>query len=253
MRTPTYDTSKQYLMTTHPHGMLCCGVFNGCARAEPEFKFTGECSTLLPGLKFVLCFAPAVGWFPVHSELYGKHITDASAATVRKVLKSGYSAAICPGGFSESVYTGADLDHDYAYLAGRVGFIKLAIEHGIDIAPMYTFGMNGMYQTSDYKRHERSVWSQSSGLPALLPWGWMGTSVPSSEEICTVQLDPFPSSRYTLDQIEECSRDYAAYIEACFEAYKPCLPSHAHRRLLFIGKDVTPEQVLSRQPSASRL
>ena len=50
-----------------------------------------------------------------------------------------------PGGFSEAVYTGASKDYDHAYLAGRGGFLKLAIERGIDVAPIYGFGVASAY------------------------------------------------------------------------------------------------------------
>mmetsp|Transcript_49823 Transcript_49823/g.131412 ORF Transcript_49823/g.131412 Transcript_49823/m.131412 type:complete len:359 (-) Transcript_49823:454-1530(-) len=242
-----YDPSKTYLMTTHPHGILCCGVFNACARAEPEFKNTGVCQSILPGLRFTLCFAPAVQWYPLHGEMYGKYCTDASAATVKKVLDSGMSAAICPGGFSEAVYTGASRDYDHAYLDGRMGFIKVAIEKGVDIAPMYTFGMYDMYETVDGHRHKRSVMAQNSGLPMVVWAGKMLSSVPNSEEIATVVFDAFPASQYDLSELEQASRDYIAYIKSCFDEYKHILPSQSHRRLLIIGKDTDEASAIARE------
>merc|ERR1712216_825717 len=32
-----YDAKKKYMVTAHPHGMLCDGLFNAAARAEPDF------------------------------------------------------------------------------------------------------------------------------------------------------------------------------------------------------------------------
>ena len=42
--------------------------------------------------------------YPVHGEMYGSFCADSSAATVRSVLQSGLSAAICPG-------TALNVDH----------------------------------------------------------------------------------------------------------------------------------------------
>ena len=79
--------------------------------------------------------------------LFEERATDASAASVRRVLKAGLTPAIIPGGFSEAVYTNAHPTEEYAYLADRTGFVRLAIEHGVDIIPAYSYGLNDMYTT----------------------------------------------------------------------------------------------------------
>jgi hypothetical protein len=243
-RTP-YDPEKKYILAAHPHGMLCDGIFNGCARAEPNFKVDGRFEKLAPGVRGTLCFAPAVQSYPLYGELCGKHCTDSSAGTVRKTLAQGYTPVVCPGGFSEAVYTGASPDYDYAFLAGRVGFLKIAIEQGVDVIPYYTFGLADMYRGFAHKRHERAVWSQDSGLPGVLPFGKYWSTVPLTEEYCTVGFEPFPTSKYTVDMLEVCASDYAAYLTACFEEYKHCQPGQAHKRLAFVGKDINEEAALA--------
>ena len=163
----------------------------------------------------------------------GKYITDASAKTVRKILAKGESVLLVPGGFGESVYTGASKDYDHVYLAGRVGFLKLAIERGIDVAPVYGFGVASAYSglhMFEGSRHRRAVLSQTTGLPCVLPFGKFGSSVPYDESYVTVLLDPFPTSKYSLDQLEQCSQDYVAYLQRCFDAYKGCKASEAHKK-----------------------
>ena len=112
----------------------------------PESKTRGIMG-VLPGMGPVwMCVAPAARWYPLWVETGGKYITDASAKTVRKILtKGGESVLLLPGGFSEAVYIGASKGYDHAYLAGRVGFLKLAIERGIDVAPVYGFGLASAY------------------------------------------------------------------------------------------------------------
>ena len=87
---------------------------------------------LIDGLNLVMCMAPAVQWYPLYGELFHSRATDASARTIRKILsETSYTPAVIPGGFSEAVYTNADAEVEYAYIAERHGFIKLAIEHKV--------------------------------------------------------------------------------------------------------------------------
>ena len=247
MRQKAYDPSKQYLVACHPHGLFLENLTN-VARGSPEFKTRGIV-TAFPGLGPVsFCFAPAVRWLPLYAEMCGgKYITDASAKTVRKILAKGESVLLVPGGFGESVYTGASKDYDHVYLAGRVGFLKLAIERGIDVAPVYGFGVASAYSglhMFEGSRHRRAVLSQTTGLPCVLPFGKFGSSVPYDESYVTVLLDPFPTSKYSLDQLEQCSQDYVAYLQRCFDAYKGCKASEAHKELLVVGEHVDHDMAL---------
>ena len=87
--------NAQYLVAAHPHGILNYGWFNLIARY-------GQLA-LVDGLRLVMCMAPAVQWYPVYGEIFEERATDASAASVRRVLRAGLSPAIIPGGFSEAV------------------------------------------------------------------------------------------------------------------------------------------------------
>jgi hypothetical protein len=255
MRQKAYETSKQYVVACHPHGFLAENIQNLSARGCPEFNTTGIIA-VLPGLGPVsCCFAPAVTWYPLYAEAGGKYFMDASAKTVRKILAKGESVLLVPGGFSEAVYTGASENYDHAYLAGRGGFLKLAIERGIDVAPVYGFGVASAYSglhIFEGSRHWRAVMSQRTGLPGLLPFGKFGSAVPYDESYVTVLLDPFPTSKYSLDQLEQCSQDYAAYLQRCFDAYKGCKASEAHKELLVVGEHVDHDMALEKK-SQSRL
>ena len=256
MRRKAYDPSKQYIVAIHPHGFMGENMANIVARGCPELKTRGIMG-VLPGMGPVwMCVAPAARWYPLWVETGGKYITDASAKTVRKILtKGGESVLLLPGGFSEAVYIGASKDYDHAYLVGRVGFLKLAIERGIDVAPVYGFGVASAYSglhMFEGSRHWRAVMCQATGLPGVLPFGKFGSAVPYDESYVTALLDPFPTSKYSLDQLEQCSQDYAAYLQRCFDAYKGCKASEAHKELLVVGEHVDHDMALEKK-SQSKL
>jgi len=246
-RTPL-DPSKQYLIAMHPHGLLCCGMFNVIARAEPNFQDKGF-ETIFSGggtIKPILCVAKELQVLPVYGEVYRDRVTDGSANKVRAVLQKGLSPAVCPGGRSEACYSGASSTHEFAWLEGRKGFIKVAIEAGVDIIPLYTFGLDKMYKTFDHGRYWRALNSQAIGLP-LVGWaGRYGSCVPLSEESISVAMEPFPTSKYSLDEVDQALRDYSIYLQRGYEEYKHLLPSEKDRQLVVIGNGVTPEMALMR-------
>lgn len=224
--------NRQYLVASHPHGILNYGWWNLITRFGA--------ASLLDGLSLVMCMAPAVQWYPIYGEIFGDRATDASAATVRRVLESGLSPAIIPGGFSEAVYTNASPDYEYAYLAERTGFVRLAIEYGVDIIPTYSYGLNDMYTTWGWKRHWRAVKAQAWGLPLLSWWGPCPLSnIPHHESVTVATFDPFPASSYTVAQLPEAHADYCAHLKACFDSRKAECGA-AHKELVFIGKHLPP-------------
>ena len=242
-QTKPYDRTRRYVLAAHPHGILNYGWWNLIARFGVK--------PLLDGLELVMCMAPAVQWYPIYGEIFEDRAADASATTVRRVLAAGMTPALIPGGFSEAVYTAASPDEEYAYLAERSGFVKLAIEHGVDIIPSYTYGLNDMYHTVDTARHWRAVKAQASGLPLVLWWGpWLFNNVPATEDVTVATFDPFPASKYTLDELPEAHAAYLAYLKQCFDSRKAECGA-AHKELRFIGKHTTPAQAAAAAAAAT--
>lgn len=73
---------------------------------------------------------------------------DANGNTANIALKNNYSLLIFIGGEKEQLMTKPN-EHKI-YLKNRKGFIKLAIEYGANLIPMYSYGENELYLTSDF-------------------------------------------------------------------------------------------------------
>jgi len=175
-------------------------------------------------------------------------LSDASRATIVRILrKTTFSPALIPGGFAEAVYTNAQPDLEFSYIKERSGFIKLAIEEKVDIIVTYSFGLNDMYHTLNWRRHERAKLAQTTSLPLLWWWGAAGPvfgspicgNVPLTESVVVCTFDPFPTSQYTLDQVEQAHTDYMAYLKECFDSRK-AEAGYGHKELYFIGKNTRP-------------
>lgn len=231
---------QRYLFTIHPHSVLADGWHSIIARNVDSFD--SHAATPGPpkvGRRISLCFAPIIQHVPVHQEMYRDKCGAADKKAITKWWNSDEKTdpALIPGGFAESVF--ADANHEgieYSYLKDRKGFIRICIEEGKDIVPMYTYGSTRMYNNTKILRGVRARFSQAYFLPVVLPIGWMGTSMPLTDNTTTVVFKPFPCSKYTLDQLDQCHQDYLAHLKFYFDKHKAeC--GYPDDELKFIGND----------------
>jgi len=109
-----------------------------------------------------LCFAPIIKHVPVHQEMYRDKCGSADKKEITKWWNTpDIDPALIPGGFAESVFASAyDDKYEYSYLKDRKGFIRIAVEAGKDIVPVYTFRSTRMYNNPRVLRGWRARFSQ---------------------------------------------------------------------------------------------
>jgi len=73
---------------------------------------------------------------------------DASRKNAMAILRKGCSLYILPGGELEQMLTREGEHH--VYLKTRKGFCKLALEYGVALVPVYSFGETDMYTTYSF-------------------------------------------------------------------------------------------------------
>lgn len=126
-----------YMFTAHPHGVIplgiCLNIGTNASDVDklfPQIQFRGvavSCCYIIPFYRD-LCLA-----------LGG---TDCRAATIRNVLRHGCSPVVVPGGADESLLSRTNQNQ---ILVKHKGFIRIAIQEGISIVPMYSFGENNTW------------------------------------------------------------------------------------------------------------
>ena len=142
---------NQYLFAAHPHGVLPFGIClnigtNACDidKLFPQIQFRGvavSCCYIIPFYRD-MCLA-----------LGG---TDCRASTIRNCIHHGCSPLVVPGGAEESLLSHSHQNH---ILVKHKGFIRIAIEEGIPIVPMYSFGENNIWPIP--KDKEPNQWINS--------------------------------------------------------------------------------------------
>ncbi|XP_028655954.2 2-acylglycerol O-acyltransferase 2 [Erpetoichthys calabaricus] len=151
IKTADLDPSQNYILGFHPHGILVAGAFvNFCTEA------TGF-SVLFPGVTPYLLMLPL--WF--RAPFFRDYImcgglipSDKDSATYLLENKQGGSAVVIAiGGAPESL--DARPGAFTLLLKNRKGFVRLAIEKGAHLVPIFSFGENEVF---DQVENPRGTW-----------------------------------------------------------------------------------------------
>eukprot|EP00927_Polykrikos_kofoidii_P077811 TRINITY_DN74717_c0_g1_i1.p1 TRINITY_DN74717_c0_g1~~TRINITY_DN74717_c0_g1_i1.p1 ORF type:complete len:380 (-),score=51.73 TRINITY_DN74717_c0_g1_i1:220-1359(-) len=236
---------KRYLWCSHPHGVLADGWHSIIAANVDSFAADGNGPTDIHR-KTKLCFAPIIQHVPVHQEMYRELCGAADKKSVMDCWKTDADPVLIPGGFAESVFASAGTkDVEYSYIKDRRGFIRICIEAGKDIVPMYGFRTSRMYHNPSILRGWRAQFSQHYFIAMVLPMGWLGTAMPLTDKTTTVIFPPFEASRYSLSQIGEAHEAYMAHLKHHFDANKAAYGMR-DVKLEFIGNDFVDDDVIAR-------
>lgn len=135
---PAPDPSGKYVFAMYPHGVYgVCRAFSGGVRAW---------RALYPGIfarwgSFgAAFFLPGIREFSLFSGCL-----DASKPTLERAIRRGENIELLPGGIDEMNLT--DGESKDTKLVMRKGFVKLAIENGLDIVPGFCFGEKWIHKT----------------------------------------------------------------------------------------------------------
>uniref|UniRef100_A0A8C9WTB4 Monoacylglycerol O-acyltransferase 2 n=1 Tax=Scleropages formosus TaxID=113540 RepID=A0A8C9WTB4_SCLFO len=151
LKTAELDPRQNYVLGFHPHGILVAGAFaNFCTYA------TGFCN-LYPGLTPYLLMLPL--WFRApffRDYLMSGGLIPSDKESASYLLRrpgGGNAVVIAVGGAPEALDA-----HPGAYtlqLANKKGFVKLAMEHGAHLVPVFSFGENELF---DQVENPRGTW-----------------------------------------------------------------------------------------------
>jgi 2-acylglycerol O-acyltransferase 2 len=135
-----FSDKKNYVFAYHPHGVHTFGAMvNFGADAN-------GLSQMLPGIKVHVQTLSLNFWIPFWREFFFfGGCGDASAGCIRKTLRAGpgESVLLVVGGAEESLMSMPGTNE--LTLTKRKGFVKLALEAGAPLVPVYAFGETNVY------------------------------------------------------------------------------------------------------------
>eukprot|EP00123_Amoebidium_parasiticum_P005843 comp16936_c0_seq1/m.15517 comp16936_c0_seq1/g.15517 ORF comp16936_c0_seq1/g.15517 comp16936_c0_seq1/m.15517 type:complete len:445 (-) comp16936_c0_seq1:24-1358(-) len=135
------DPKKNYIFGYHPHGIISLGAVVNFATEANKF------SELFPGIILRVCTLVENFRWPFFREfLMALGIVPVSRRSIINILRlgPGNSAMIVIGGAAEALDARpktADI-----VLERRKGFIKIALQNGASVVPVFCFGENDVYR-----------------------------------------------------------------------------------------------------------
>eukprot|EP00527_Entomoneis_sp_CCMP2396_P007407 CAMPEP_0198151404 /NCGR_PEP_ID=MMETSP1443-20131203/55519_1 /TAXON_ID=186043 /ORGANISM="Entomoneis sp., Strain CCMP2396" /LENGTH=159 /DNA_ID=CAMNT_0043817051 /DNA_START=584 /DNA_END=1060 /DNA_ORIENTATION=+ len=137
-------------------------------------------------------------------------------------MRKKLDMALPPGGFEEATLT--DMHQDRVFIKKRTGFIKLCLQHGYHVRPVFTFGEKRTFWNIQGFWKLRLALNRM-GLPAILVWGNpLFPIVPKNDLDMVVLIGkaiPLPQiDQPTREQVQEWHGKYIVALQELFENHK---------------------------------
>lgn len=215
---PEGDDPAQVVACYNPHGAFATG---GICFAMGKWR-------LHPGLRRVngtLVGASVLFYVPLLRELLMVlGVREANRETMHRLLSASKSIGMQPGGVWEQLHT--DHRQERSFCMRNLGFIRLAMRHGLPLVPVYAFGENQLYTTWDFALGLRRALAERLrvGLPLISGAFGPFPLVPHPTHITLVSGRPVPvgppNPAPSDDELWEVLVKYEAELQRIFEKYK---------------------------------
>jgi len=230
VRTKILDPSKIYIFGIHPHGIIPWA-------AATFFTDTLGFPELFPGIRRRGLIASVFFKLPITREfcLWSRFI-EASASVARRALDYGYSLYLFPGGEKEALDTGLTEDNINIFLSARKGFIKLALEKGAQLVPVFAFGNNDIYYQWNVLRNIREWLVKKLRMLIVFYYGKGFSFLPRQRPVYVVvgaPIEVVKTPNPTPEQINELHKKYIDTLIKLFEDNKKQL-GYEHQKIILV-------------------
>jgi len=222
---PKLSKDKAYILAAWPHGLFGGGNHYGFCDFEQEgFYPIYSGASVMRYVPFVRRFLTMLGL---------TNVTKAGLSRVLDIQKYGptypYNVVhLVVGGIHEMFATPGSAKHEQIIISKRMGFIKLALQTGADIIPMYSFGANQTYYRIaglDSLLCQASTALRVSITPWLGRWWIPMGFIPFCTPILTVtgevfQVPKVKDGEITDELVQQVHADFCQALRELFDTYK---------------------------------
>lgn len=209
-----------HILCCHPHGLFSLSVFANLI-FKPVVPLDYRVVTL--AINFLVPF-----W---RDALLSMGFVDGNRETVAELLQSGKSVAIVVGGAEEAL--DARPGTNDLTLGTRLGFVRLALEHGANLIPVFSFGENELFSQvmpnppGSNLRAFQEWGKEMLGFSLPLASGRWGLPVPFRRQITTVVGRPLVVPKMPQPSMENILAVHGQYVQCLQELYDRHAPQMA--------------------------
>ncbi|XP_069842687.1 diacylglycerol O-acyltransferase 2-like [Dendropsophus ebraccatus] len=238
VKTHNLPAGRNYIIGSHPHGILCIGAFCNFVTESTGF------SQKFPGIRPHLATLAGNFKLPILREyLMSGGLCPVNRKSLEYTLSQkgrGNAVVIVVGGAAESLSCQPGVTT--LILSRRQGFVRLALEHGADLVPSFSFGETDLYHQVQFSERSflRAAQCKIQKILGFAPCFFYGRGltsaeskgfIPYSRPITTVVGEPV-----TVPQIKEPSPET---VERYHNMYKCSLLKlfHEHKTKYGLGEN----------------
>lgn len=223
IKTADLDPRRNYIFCTHPHGVLCT---SNIAHFILGYSKAYE---LFPGLKFHTATLNINFYFPILRDYaLGLGFVSASKDSLMHLLRKnegGNVVNLMVGGSSEAYFTEPG---DYRIILNkRKGFIRIALNAGCTLVPVFCFGENDPLQLVFPNPNSilgtlQEWFRKLTRVSLCFPMGrsWLLTCVPKRTPMVTVVGEPINIPKISEPSEKDIEYYHSIYKEALIRLFE---------------------------------
>lgn len=198
---------SESLFPFHPHGIVCYGM-NITAQNS---KFFRDAEVVGSRMSF------EYPWGGLVMKFYG--VEGANPENFNKLMEEKKNLMFVPGGFEEATIT--RYGKDRVFIKHRKGFIKMALEYGYTVHPIYIFGENKLFYT--YTNQTMGLFLNKFKMPGLMAYSKNGF-IPNEDVVLWtivgkgIKMPVIPNP--TQEQVDKYHKIYVDKLVELYDRWK---------------------------------
>ncbi|CAJ1064146.1 -acylglycerol O-acyltransferase 3b isoform X1 [Xyrichtys novacula] len=234
VKTADLNPNKNYILGCHPHGIMSAGGFTCFSTESCGF------AELFPGVRATLVILAGLFRLPLFREyIMCAGMCPVSKPSIAHLLSQsgkGNAVVIVIGGAAESLASAPGINT--VVMKHRKGFVRVALEFGADLVPVYSFGENELFQQVIFSdgslgRRLQDLFKKIMGFAPCLFVGERIAFLPYKTPVTTVVGSPISVPKRATPTDEEVDHYHKLYMEALaklFHEHKvSCGLSESHK------------------------
>ncbi|XP_068187787.1 2-acylglycerol O-acyltransferase 3b [Antennarius striatus] len=238
VKTAELNPNKNYILGCHPHGIMSAGAFTCFSTESCGF------AEMFPGLKSTLVILAGLFRLPIFREyIMSGGLCPVSKPSITHLLSQtgkGNAIVIVIGGAAESLASFPGVNT--VVVKQRKGFVRMALEFGADLVPVYSFGENELFKQVIFSdgslgRKLQDLFKKIVGFAPCLFVGERLAFIPYRTPITIVVGSPISVSKSitpTEDEIDHYHRLYMDELTKLFHEHKVSCGLSADHKLQII-------------------